>query len=100
MMCSYKAHLYHMKVAGIIVQMPHNGAPDCCSIQLCLHQEGITHPSTINIQRDQFGIKEEDYLSEYGFTFSPLCVCNCAQDKEVLQNEDVVYIAVFSLPHA
>lgn len=71
MMCCDKARFYHVKVVGITVQMPHNGAPDCCTIHLCLGQKGITQSFTINIHRDHFGIKNEDYLSEYTFIFFP-----------------------------
>lgn len=80
-MCCYRARLHHVKVAGITAQMPHNGASDRCSIHLCQGQLGITRSFTTNIHRDHFGIKNEDYSSEYGFIFSPLCVCHCVEDK-------------------
>lgn len=67
MMCCYEAHLHHVKVVGITVQMPHNGAPDCRSIHLCLGQSGITHSCTINIHRSHSGIKNEDYLTKCYF---------------------------------
>lgn len=42
MMCGSKAHLYHVKVVGITVQMPPNGAAGCRSIRLCPGQQEIT----------------------------------------------------------
>lgn len=87
MMCCYWAHLYHVKVAGITVQMPHNGASDCCSIHLCQGQSGITHSFTINIHRDHFGIKNEDYSSEYGFIFFPFVCVIVLKIKEVKEND-------------
>lgn len=61
MMCCYKAHLYRVKVVEIAAQMPHNGAPDCCTIHLCQGQQGITF--TINIHRDHLAVRNGDYLS-------------------------------------
>lgn len=80
MMCCYEAHLHHVKVVGITVQMPHNGAPDCRSIHLCLGQSGITHSCTINIHRSHSGIKNEDYLTKCGLIFFlPLCLLLCCR---------------------
>ena len=69
MMCCYQAHLYHVKVVGITVQMPHNGAPDCRTIHLCPGQSGITRLCTVNIHRIHSGIKNEDYLTKCGFIY-------------------------------
>lgn len=56
-----RAHLYHEKVVGIMVQMLHNGAADCCSLHLRPGQLGS--PSFTRNNRAHLGIKEEDYLS-------------------------------------
>lgn len=92
MMCCYKAHLYHVKVVGITLQMPHNGAHACSSIHLCQAQQGLTHSFTINIH---LRIKYEDYFSKRAFIFFHLCVCNCLEDKEARWNDCSVYLRQF-----
>ncbi len=45
-------------------------------------KQGITLAVTVNIHRDHFGIKSEDYLSKYGFIFSPFVSVNVSNRKK------------------